>query len=161
MTTFHNLGLSSSVLRALDALHFTIPTPIQARAIPLLLHGRDLIGSAQTGAGKTGAFALPILTQLNDPERAPRALILVPTRELACQVEQAIRDFARFTPLRCGVIYGGVGYGKQMDSLRCGIDILVATPGRLLDHISRRSVDLHHIKHLVLDEADRMLDMGF
>ena len=161
MTSFHNLGLSAPVLRAVDALQYETPTPIQARGIPVLLHGRDLIGSAQTGTGKTAAFALPILTKLGNPETAPRALILVPTRELACQVEESIRNFARFTPLRCTVVYGGVGYAKQLDSLRCGTDLLVATPGRLLDHISRRSVDLRRIKHLVLDEADRMLDMGF
>jgi ATP-dependent RNA helicase RhlE len=161
MTSFHNLGLSAPVLRAVEALHYETPTPIQARGIPILMQGRDLIGSAQTGTGKTAAFALPILSQLNGPEAAPRVLILVPTRELACQVEESMRTFARFTPLRSTVIYGGVGYAKQLDSLRCGTDILVATPGRLLDHISRRSVDLSKVKHLVLDEADRMLDMGF
>jgi ATP-dependent RNA helicase RhlE len=160
-TKFHDLGLSSPVLQALQRLQFTTPTAIQSRSIPLLLQGRDLIGSAQTGTGKTAAFALPILTQLIGAERDPRALVLVPTRELACQVADSIRTFARFTPLRCTVVYGGVGYGKQLDSLRCGTDILVATPGRLLDHISRGSVNLRRIKHLVLDEADRMLDMGF
>jgi ATP-dependent RNA helicase RhlE len=159
--TFDELGLSSPVMRAVQALQFSIPTPIQARGIPVLLAGRDLIGSAQTGTGKTAAFALPILTRLERPERAPRALVLVPTRELACQVEEAIRSFARFTPLRCTVVYGGVGYGKQLDSLRCGTDLLVATPGRLLDLVQRRSVDLRSVRHLVLDEADRMLDMGF
>jgi ATP-dependent RNA helicase RhlE len=161
MTTFNELGLSSPLLRAIEALQFTTPTPIQVRGIPLMLQGRDLIGSAQTGTGKTAAYALPILNQLQQPERAPRALVLVPTRELACQVNEAISALARFTPLRCTVVYGGVGYGKQLDSLRCGTDILVATPGRLFDHISRRSVDLRRVKHLVLDEADRMLDMGF
>jgi ATP-dependent RNA helicase RhlE len=161
MTSFNDLGLSSPVLSAVEALQFKTPTPIQARGIPVLMRGGDLIGSAQTGTGKTAAFALPILTRLDRPEHAPRALVLVPTRELACQVEESIRIFARFTPLRCTVVYGGVGYGKQLDALRCGTDILVATPGRLLDHISRRSVDLRHIQFLVLDEADRMLDMGF
>jgi ATP-dependent RNA helicase RhlE len=161
MMTFENLGLSSPALQAIHALQFTTPTPIQARGIPLLLQGRDLIGSAQTGTGKTAAFALPILTRLIGPERAPRALILVPTRELACQVEEAIRGFARFSHLRCTAVYGGVGYGKQTDSLRCGTDILVATPGRLLDLLSRRSADLRAVKYLILDEADRMLDMGF
>src|SRR5260221_9890094 len=107
MTTFNDLGLSSPVLRSIEALQFTTPTPIQARGIPLLLQGRDLIGSAQTGTGKTAAFALPILTRLDRPQRAPRALILVPTRELACQVEEAIRTFAQFTPLRCTVVYAG------------------------------------------------------
>jgi ATP-dependent RNA helicase RhlE len=161
MTKFHDLGLSSPVLQAVQGLQFTTPTPIQARSIPLLLQGRDVIGSAQTGTGKTAAFALPILTQLGGTERDPRALVLVPTRELACQVADSIRTFARFTPLRCTALYGGVGYGKQLDSLRCGTDIVVATPGRLLDHLSRRAVDLRRVKHLVLDEADRMLDMGF
>jgi ATP-dependent RNA helicase RhlE len=161
MTTFNDFGLSAPVLRGVEALQFTTPTPIQAQAIPLLLKGLDLIGSAQTGTGKTAAFALPILTKLGNPSRDPRALILVPTRELACQVEDAIRTLARFTPLRTTVVYGGVGYGKQLDSLRGKTDILVATPGRLLDHISRRSVDLSRVEHLVLDEADRMLDMGF
>ena len=115
------------------------------------MQGRDLIGSAQTGTGKTAAFALPILERLGKAEQAPRALVLVPTRELACQLEAAIRQFARFTTLRCTVLYGGVGYGKQLDALRRGTDVLVATPGRLLDHISRRSVDLRRIKFLVLD----------
>ena len=158
---FSNLGLSKPVLDAVQALGYERPTPIQAQSIPILLQGRDLIGSAQTGTGKTAAFALPILSQLERPERAPRVLVLVPTRELACQVEEALREFARFTHLRCTVVYGGVGYGKQLESLRRGTDILVATPGRLLDHIERRAVDLSRVKHLVLDEADRMLDMGF
>ena len=159
--SFLNLGLSQPALDAVQALGFETPTPIQARSIPIMMAGRDLIGSAQTGTGKTAAFALPILSQLGKPERTPRALILVPTRELACQVEESIRTFARFTHLRCTVLYGGVGYGKQFESLRCGTDIVVATPGRLLDHLERRTVDLRNVKHLVLDEADRMLDMGF
>jgi ATP-dependent RNA helicase RhlE len=159
--SFLNLGLSQPALDAVQALGFEMPTPIQARSIPIMMAGRDLIGSAQTGTGKTAAFALPILSQLGKPERTPRALILVPTRELACQVEESIRTFARFTHLRCTVLYGGVGYGKQFEALRCGTDIVVATPGRLLDHLERRTLDLRNVKHLVLDEADRMLDMGF
>ena len=159
--SFSILGLSKPVLDAVHALGYEAPTPIQAQSIPILLSGRDLIGSAQTGTGKTAAFALPILSQLERTERAPRALVLVPTRELACQVEESIRSLARFTHLRCTVVYGGVGYGKQLDALRRGTDIVVATPGRLLDHIERRTIDLTRIKHLVLDEADRMLDMGF
>jgi len=159
--SFSTLGLSKPVLDAVQALGYETPTPIQAQCIPLMLAGRDVIGSAQTGTGKTAAFALPILSQLTNAERAPRALVLVPTRELACQVEEAIRTMARFTHLRCTVVYGGVGYGKQLESLRRGTDIVVATPGRLLDHIESRSVDLSRVKHLVLDEADRMLDMGF
>jgi len=137
------------------------PTPIQLRTIPLILAGQDVIGSAQTGTGKTAAFALPILSQLGQPGRAPRVLVLEPTRELAAQVETAIRDLARFTPLRVAVVYGGVGYGRQNDALRQGIDIIVATPGRLLDHLRQGNAKLDQIKFLVLDEADRMLDMGF
>ena len=137
------------------------PTPIQLRAIPLVLAGQDVIGSAQTGTGKTAAFALPILTQLGESSKGTRLLVLEPTRELAAQVETAIRDFARFTNLRVAVIFGGVGYGKQNDALRDGVDILVATPGRLLDHMGRGTCHLNQVKHLVLDEADRMLDMGF
>src|SRR6185436_3725746 len=133
----------------------------QLRAIPLILAGQDMIGSAQTGTGKTAAFALPILTQLGERQVGTRLLILEPTRELAAQVETAIRDFARFTNLRIAVVYGGVGYGKQTDDLRAGADIIVATPGRLLDHIGRGNCQLDKVKFLVLDEADRMLDMGF
>src|SRR5688500_17413571 len=125
--SFNSLGLSQPVLDAVRALGFEMPTPIQAQSIPILLQGRDLIGSAQTGTGKTAAFALPILAQMERPERAPRALVLVATRELAVQVEESIRGFARFTHLRCTVVYGGVGYGKQLESLRRGTDIVVAT----------------------------------
>ena len=137
------------------------PTPIQLRTIPLVLQGRDVIGSAQTGTGKTAAFALPILSQLGPPEPQPRVLVLEPTRELAAQVETAIRDFARFSNLRIAVVFGGVGYGKQLDALRDGVDVLVATPGRLLDHMQRGTCKLDRIQFVVLDEADRMLDMGF
>jgi ATP-dependent RNA helicase RhlE len=137
------------------------PTPIQLRAIPLILAGTDVIGSAQTGTGKTAAFALPILSKLVAHQPQPRVLILEPTRELAAQVETAMRDFARFTNLRAAVLYGGVGYGKQMDALRDGVDVIIATPGRLLDHMGRGTCRLDHIQYLVLDEADRMLDMGF
>ena len=140
---------------------WTTPTPIQARTIPLLLEGRDVIGSAQTGTGKTGAFAIPILHKLETPQGKSRALILEPTRELAAQVETAVRDLARFMNLQIVVVYGGVGYGRQTDSLRAGADIIVATPGRLLDHMQRGNCRLDQIRHLVLDEADRMLDMGF
>ena len=137
------------------------PTPIQLRAMPLIVAGKDVIGSAQTGTGKTAAFALPILSKLGEHSQATRVLVLEPTRELAAQVETAIRDFARFTNLRVAVVFGGVGYGKQMDALRTGIDILVATPGRLLDHIEKGTCKLDKVEYLVLDEADRMLDMGF
>jgi ATP-dependent RNA helicase RhlE len=123
--------------------------------------GTDVIGSAQTGTGKTAAFALPILSKLGQHEPKTRALILEPTRELAAQVETAVHNFARFTNLRTAVLYGGVGYGKQLDDLAHGVDIVIATPGRLLDHMERRTCQLDLVKYLVLDEADRMLDMGF
>ena len=158
---FTKLGLSPSVLEGVRAAGYITPTPIQLRGIPLVLAGRDIIGSAQTGTGKTAAFALPILTRLERHAPGPRALILEPTRELAAQVETATRDFARFTDLKVSVVYGGVGYGRQMDDLRAGVDVLAATPGRLLDHLERGTVRLDKVQFLVLDEADRMLDMGF
>jgi len=138
------------------------PTPIQSRAIPLVMAGRDVIGSAQTGTGKTAAFALPILSRLEQHQPAgPRALILEPTRELAAQVETSFRDYSRFTDLSTLVIFGGVGYGKQNDGLKAGSDIIVATPGRLLDHLEQGNLRLDKVEYVVLDEADRMLDMGF
>ena len=149
------------MVQGVKAMGFAEPTPIQLRAIPLILAGRDVIGSAQTGTGKTAAFALPILSQLIRRESQPRVLVLEPTRELAAQVETAIRDFARFTDLRIAVVFGGVGYGLQRESLRKGVDVVVATPGRLLDLLDQGSCRLDRIKYLVLDEADRMLDMGF
>ena len=158
---FIKLGLSPAVLEGVRAAGYITPTPIQLRGIPLVLGGRDIIGSAQTGTGKTAAFALPILTRLERHAPGPRALILEPTRELAAQVETATRDFARFTDLKVSVVYGGVGYGRQMDDLREGVDVLAATPGRLLDHLERGTVRLDKVQFLVLDEADRMLDMGF
>jgi ATP-dependent RNA helicase RhlE len=159
--SFSNFGLSSATLQGVSAMGFTAPTPIQLRAIPLIMSGRDVIGSAQTGTGKTAAFALPILSLLNDHEPKTRCLVLEPTRELAAQVETAIHDFARFTKLNTAVPYGGVGYGKQIDALRAGADVIIATPGRLLDHMERGACRLDSVKFLVLDEADRMLDMGF
>jgi ATP-dependent RNA helicase RhlE len=158
---FTKFGLSNQVLEGVRAMGYVEPTPIQLRAIPLILAGRDVIGSAQTGTGKTAAFALPILSQLAQHSPQPRFLVLEPTRELAAQVETAIRDFARFTNLRTAVLFGGVGYGRQLDALRDGVDVLVATPGRLLDHVQRGTCKLDRVKYLVLDEADRMLDMGF
>ncbi len=140
---------------------FVEPTPVQLRAIPLFLAGHDVIGSAQTGTGKTAAFALPILTKLGQGTNVTRTLVLEPTRELAAQVETAIRDFARFTSIRVAVVFGGVGYGRQREALQSGVDILVATPGRLLDLMGQGLCKLHQIQYLVLDEADRMLDMGF
>lgn len=158
---FTNLGLSPALVQGVKAMGYVEPTPIQLRAIPLILEGKDLIGSAQTGTGKTAAFALPILSRLGSHQPYPRVLILEPTRELAAQVETAIRDFARFTDLKVAVVFGGVGYGRQIDDLKRGVDIIVATPGRLLDHLERKTCRLDKIEHLVLDEADRMLDMGF
>ena len=148
------------MLEGVRAAGYTDPTPIQLRAIPLILAGRDVIGSAQTGTGKTAAFALPLITRLGTHGKL-RALVLEPTRELAAQVETALRDYARFTNLRTAVVFGGTGYGRQDQSLRQGVDILVATPGRLLDQMHRRMVRLDQTEILVLDEADRMLDMGF
>jgi ATP-dependent RNA helicase RhlE len=158
---FNKLGLSHAMVEGVKAMGYIEPTPIQLRAIPLILSGRDVIGSAQTGTGKTAAFALPILSKLGSHESSPRVLILEPTRELAAQVETAIRDFARFTDLRIAVLFGGVGYGNQREALRKGVDIIVATPGRLLDLMEQGSCRLDRVKFLVLDEADRMLDMGF
>jgi len=137
------------------------PSPIQLRAIPTILSGRDLIASAQTGTGKTAAFGLPILSKLDSPQDLPRCLILEPTRELAMQVETAFRDFSRFMHLETALIYGGVGYGKQRESLAKGCDVIAATPGRLLDLMEQGGVNLTGLEYLVLDEVDRMLDMGF
>jgi ATP-dependent RNA helicase RhlE len=167
---FKSLGLSEPVLRGIQAAGYTDPTPIQLRAIPAVLSGRDLIASAQTGTGKTAAFALPILTRLlassaSAPARrgpsSPRVLVLEPTRELAAQVETAFRDFARFTPLRTLAVYGGVGYGHQRAEIARGVDIIAATPGRLMDYLQDRTLGLGELSILVLDEVDRMLDMGF
>ena len=158
--SFNNFGLSSEVVRGTQAMGFTEPTPIQLRAFPIVLEGKDLIGTAQTGTGKTAAFALPILTLLAKHGKF-RCLVLEPTRELAAQVETAFRDYGRFTDLRVTVLHGGVGYGKQKQDLKHGIDIVVATPGRLLDHLEQRTVNFRDVNILVLDEVDRMLDMGF
>src|SRR5437773_10057037 len=159
--SFPKLGLSPAILEGVKAMGYVEPTPIQLRVIPLILAGQDVIGSAQTGTGKTAPFALPILSQLGQKSKASRVLVLEPTRELAAQVETAIRDMARFTNLRVAVVYGGVGYGRQNEALRSGVDVIVATPGRLLDHLRQGSCKLDQVKYLVLDEADRMLDMGF
>jgi ATP-dependent RNA helicase RhlE len=158
---FSKLGLSEAMVKGVQAMGYVEPTPIQFRAIPLILQKRDVIGSAQTGTGKTAAFALPILSQLGHHQPQPRLLVLEPTRELAAQVETAIRDFARFSDLRVAVVFGGVGYGAQREALKKGVDILVATPGRLLDLIEQGACRLDDVHFLVLDEADRMLDMGF
>ena len=166
---FDQLGLSAEILRAVADEGYTTPTPVQEEAIPLVLAGRDLLAAAQTGTGKTAAFVLPILQLLKanantsfSPARHPvRALILTPTRELAMQVSDSVRAYGRHLPLRSGVVYGGVPVDPQAKELLRGLEILVATPGRLLDHIGQRSVSLGQVEFLVLDEADRMLDMGF
>ncbi len=160
---FKALNLSESVLRGVQAAGYTDPTPIQLRAIPVVLGGGDLVGSAQTGTGKTAAFALPILTKLGTHRKGgnARVLVLEPTRELAAQVETSFRDFARFTDLRGVAVFGGVGYGNQRMELKRGVDIIVATPGRLMDYLKDGTISLRDISILVLDEVDRMLDMGF
>jgi ATP-dependent RNA helicase RhlE len=159
---FNDLGLKPELVAAVADHGYTQPTPIQAEAIPPVLAGRDLLAGAQTGTGKTAAFVLPLLQLLAGPAgRAPRVLILAPTRELAAQILESIRVYGANTKLRARVVFGGVGEQPQIDALRAGCDLLVATPGRLLDLAERRLADLSGIRHLVLDEADRMLDMGF
>jgi ATP-dependent RNA helicase RhlE len=158
---FAALGLPPPIVKGVRAAGYTDPTPIQRQAIPLVLQGRDVIGAAQTGTGKTAAFILPILTRLLDGPPRLRALVLTPTRELAAQVETNARDYARFTPLRVGVVYGGVPLPPQERMLRPGVDLLVATPGRLLDLHGRLALRLDYVETFVLDEADRMVDMGF
>jgi len=174
--TFNSLGLAPDYLRAVADEGYTEPTPVQRQAIPLVLAGRDLLAAAQTGTGKTAAFVLPMLQRLSaaDPHdgiarsvhakpvrTAVRALVLTPTRELALQVEESVRTYGRHRPTRSVAIYGGVGFNPQASALRKGTPIVVATPGRLLDHVSQQTIDLSGVEILVLDEADRMLDMGF
>ena len=164
--SFDTLGLSAELLRAISEQGYTEPTPVQSQAIPAILEGKDVMAGAQTGTGKTAGFTLPLLQRLGESPipngwRPIRALVLTPTRELAAQVGESIEIYGRYMPLRSTVIFGGVKINPQKDKLRRGVDILVATPGRLLDHISQRTVDLSQIEILVLDEADRMLDMGF
>ena len=168
LMSFESLGLAPFLLRALAEQGYETPTPIQQQAIPLVLEGHDLLAGAQTGTGKTAAFGLPLLQHLGtSPQtvtqgpRKPRALILAPTRELATQVHDNLRSYSKYLRIPSAVIYGGVGMGNQLDALRRGVDLLVACPGRLIDHLERRSVDLSGIEVLILDEADRMLDMGF
>jgi ATP-dependent RNA helicase RhlE len=166
---FTDLGLAEPLLRAVRDQGYETPTPIQAQAIPAVLKGGDLLGGAQTGTGKTAGFTLPLLQRLSQgkPMRdargrvAIRALILTPTRELAAQVEESVRSYGKYLPLTSMVMFGGVGMQPQVDRLRKGVDILVATPGRLLDHHQQGTLDLRHVEIFVLDEADRMLDMGF
>jgi ATP-dependent RNA helicase RhlE len=165
---FEGLGLSAELTRAVAEQGYTQPTPVQVQAIPYILEGRDVLAGAQTGTGKTAGFTLPLLQRLN--ERSPaagrgnhavRALILTPTRELAAQVEESVRTYGKHLELSSALVYGGVGIGPQIAALKRGVDVLVATPGRLLDHVQQKTVDLSRVEILVLDEADRMLDMGF
>ncbi|AKH64482.1 MULTISPECIES: ATP-dependent RNA helicase RhlE [Photorhabdus] len=165
--SFESLGLSADILRAIEEQGYSAPTPIQQQAIPVVLAGKDLLASAQTGTGKTAGFTLPMLQRLNDSpvqmkgRRPVRALVLTPTRELAAQVGENVRDYSKYLRLRSLVVFGGVSINPQMMKLRGGVDILVATPGRLLDLEHQNAVDLSRVEILVLDEADRMLDMGF
>jgi len=175
--SFSELGLSDKLVRAVAEQGYTTPTPIQAQAIPAILKGGDLLAGAQTGTGKTAGFTLPMLQLLSEsaaranggnggnaprgPRPNVRALVLTPTRELAAQVEESVRNYGKYLKLRSMVMFGGVGINPQIEALKRGVDIVVATPGRLLDHLSQRTIDLSHIELLVLDEADRMLDMGF
>ena len=164
---FKQFNLDAALVRAVADAGYAEPTPIQLRAIPAVLEGRDLLAAAQTGTGKTAAFALPILHRLHAAQpaprgaRAPRALVLVPTRELAAQVEESFREYGRHLAQHMVLIFGGVSPRPQLDALQRGCDLIIATPGRLLDHLQSRAVDLSHVDTLVLDEADRMLDMGF
>src|ERR1051325_4121125 len=160
-TKFDELGLSPSVLEAVRDAGYQHPTPIQAQAIPLVLKGRDVMGLAQTGTGKTAAFTLPIVNHLLDGPRRTRALVLTPTRELCVQVEESVKKYARHAELSVVSVYGGVPLDPQQKELRAGVDIVVATPGRLIDHLERQNVVFDDLEVLVLDEADRMLDMGF
>ncbi|HXV13052.1 MAG TPA: DEAD/DEAH box helicase, partial [Candidatus Krumholzibacteria bacterium] len=196
--SFHMLNLPEPILRALDDAGYQTPTEIQAQAIPPALEGRDLIGRAQTGTGKTAAFAIPILVRLSKtpahagppsreepdddaeaskpharpphhphrkshdaPARAVRSLILTPTRELAVQIEESFKAYGKYVDVRALAVYGGVRIDRQLKKLRSGVDVVVATPGRLLDHLGRHTVDLRHVEIFVLDEVDRMFDMGF
>jgi ATP-dependent RNA helicase RhlE len=167
--SFENLGLSADMLRAVSEEGYTVPTPVQTQAIPYILQGRDVLAGAQTGTGKTAAFTLPLLQRLSaapvpaqaQGRRQIRALVLTPTRELAAQVEESIRVYGKHLSLTSAVIFGGVNINPQFSMLRKGVDILVATPGRLLDHLGQGTLDISKVETLILDEADRMLDMGF
>ncbi|QGR88188.1 DEAD/DEAH box helicase [Burkholderia multivorans] len=166
--SFESLGLAEPLVKAVNELGYTSPTPIQQQAIPAVLGGGDLLAGAQTGTGKTAGFTLPILQRLHTfytehrgAKRAVRALILTPTRELAAQVEESVRAYSKYLKLRSTVMFGGVSINPQIDALKRGVDIVVATPGRLLDHMQQKTIDLSDLDILVLDEADRMLDMGF
>ena len=163
--TFEKLGLSEELLRSVSEAAYTSPTPIQAQAIPAILQGKDVMAAAQTGTGKTAGFTLPLLQLLNEKppvkNNRARALVLTPTRELAAQVQESVFTYGKYMNLRSTVVFGGVKINPQMMKLRRGVDILVATPGRLLDLFQQRAINFNDIEVLVLDEADRMLDMGF
>jgi len=163
--SFENLNLNPSLLKAIAACGYTEPTPIQAQAIPQVMTGQDLLASAQTGTGKTAAFVLPalhrILSTQAKPGRGPRVLVLTPTRELANQVTEAVRTYGKFMRIRSGAILGGMPYREQLQLLDRPVDLIVATPGRLIDHLERGRLSLGRLEMLILDEADRMLDMGF
>jgi len=162
LNDFSELGLIPELLRALRDSQYESPTPIQAKAIPVALRGEDLLGCAQTGTGKTASFLLPMLQRLSAGRcGALRALVLTPTRELCAQIGESAKTYGKYLPLRSTAVFGGVGIFPQLQQLRSGVDLLIATPGRLLDHMERRSVDFRALEVLVLDEADRMLDMGF
>ena len=160
MKRFEELGVNQDIRKALEELDFEDPFPIQEAAIPVLLSGRDVVGQAHTGSGKTAAYAVSMLQDIK-PDRTIQGLILAPTRELAMQITDAIRQFGKYTDIRVATIYGGQGMSVQTDALARGVEMLVATPGRLIDHLKRETIELHDIRHVVLDEADTMLDMGF
>ncbi len=158
--TFDELGLSAPILEAVKDCGYEAPTPIQEQAIPIVLEGKDVIGASQTGTGKSAAFALPLLTRI-EANGLPQVLVLEPTRELADQLAESFRTYAKHTNIKVALLYGGVGYGKQTDELKAGAEVIVATPGRLVDHFYRGNMKFKTVKHLVLDEVDRMTDMGF
>ena len=161
-TLFADLGLSGPVLKGLAEVGYEAPSPIQAETIPLLLEGRHVVGLAQTGTGKTAAFALPILSRIDLSAKRPQALVLAPTRELALQVSEAFERYAHHIKgLHVLPVYGGQGYGVQLSALRRGVHIVVGTPGRIMDHLEKGTLDLSELRYLVLDEADEMLNMGF
>jgi len=165
--SFESLGLMTELLRAVSDKGYSVPSPIQKQAIPIILEGRDLMGGAQTGTGKTAGFTLPLLQRLMETEkphkgrRPVRALVITPTRELAAQVAESVRVYGQHLPIKSTVVFGGVSINPQKMKLIKGVDVLIATPGRLLDHVNQKSVNLSNVDILVLDEADRMLDMGF
>lgn len=164
--SFTHLGLSEPLLKAIKAQGYDTPTPIQEKAIPVVIEGRDVLAAAQTGTGKTAGFTLPLLERLSQKQphmhaKQIRALVLTPTRELAAQVAQSVEEYGKYTPYRCAVIFGGVGINPQLAAIRKGIDIVIATPGRLLDIAGQKGIDFSKLECLILDEADRMLDMGF